>query len=336
MLMTRFLLTLLLLPLLTHAQQPKMPLQLKKTYPSQYQVKKIRVRKGILTIVPAKTKWLSIGGNYTFSAAASSVNTRPSLQNQYAQGESSNGSLVWLGPETNEVFSYGPSLPNGIIPYNNNIFRRGSTIAQSLSFRATIRNEYWKPLWAFSLKAGNTTENTVIPDNRNTTHSIAMSAERRLESFLIAGSYSAFSSRFSNDNSNGFLNRVYQNALQTPISFNNAQSPTLITGGQRAYSNQADNPWFLLKDNGHFADRSQQTGNVSLQKDQGNIIFGVISTLDAVHDNSNQSLKPGTAFFPTGLAYTRTQQDDHFSSDAYLAYKHCYISGRFTSKARLN
>ena len=335
MLMARFLLTLLLLPLLTNAQQPKIPLQLKEPYPSQYQVKKIKERKGILTIVPAKTKWLSIGGNYSFSAAARSVNTMPSLQNQYVQGESFNGSLVYLGPETNEVFSYGPSL-HGATPYDNNIFRRGSTIDQSLSFRATIKNEYGKPLWAFSLKAGNTTENTVIPDNRNTTHNISMSAARHLESFSIAGSYSSFSSRFSNDNSNGFLNRVYQNSLQTPISFNNAQSPTLTTGGQRAYSNQADNPWFLLKDNGHFADRSQQTGNLSLQKDQGNITFGVISTLDAVHDNSNQSLKPGTAFFPAGMIYTRKQNDDHFSSDAYLAYKHTYDAGHLTSTARLN
>ncbi len=232
--------------------------------------------------------------------------------------------------------SGGTRYPYGATPFDNNIFRTGNNIDQSLSFRATIKNDQWQRLWAFSLKATTITENTVIPDNRNTTHNVSMSAERRLESFSIAGSYSSFSSRFSNDNSNGFLNRVYQNALQTPLSFNNAQSPTLTTGGQRAYSNQADNPWFLLKDNGHFADRAQQTGNLSLQKDKGNITFGAISTLDAVHDNSNQSLKPGTAFFPEGLIYTRTQKDEHFTSDAYLAYKHRYSAGRFASTARLN
>ncbi len=163
-----------------------------------------------------------------------------------------------------------------------------------------------------------------------------MSAQRYLNKFSIAGSYSSFSSHFSNDNSNGFLNRVYQNALLTPVSFNNAQSATLSTGGQRTYSNQADNPWFLLKDNGHFADRTQQTGNLSLQKYQGNVTFGVLTTLDAVHDNSNQSLKPGTAFFPAGINYTRTQNDAHYSSNAYLAYMTMYNGSAFSSTARLN
>lgn len=362
--MCKFLPLLLFTPLLTHAQQPVKPvispdymalisndtaagkklparnsakvcLQLKEAYPNQYQIKTIRERKGSLTIIPIRTKGLNIGGNYTISAAARSVNRLPSLQNEYVQGESTNGSLAWLGPETNEVFSYGPSL-HGATPYDNNIFRRGNTVDQSISLRATIKKEYWPPIWAFSLKAGSSTESTVIPENHNTSHRISLSVERYLHQHSIAGSYTGFSSRFSNDNSNGFLNRVYQNALQTPVSFSNAQSPTLITGGQRAYSNRFDNPWFLLKDNGHVADRSQQTGSLSLQKKQGNLTFGVINTLDAVHDNSNLSLKPGTASFPAGLLYTRTQNDDHFSSNAWLAYKYRYGSGNFSSTARLN
>lgn len=315
--MRKFLCVLLFTPLFMEAQQ----LRIKQPYLSQSNIKKIRERNGKLTIVPARTKWLSIGGNYTFSAAAISANTLPSLQQQYGQG-----------PDTNGIFSYGPPIKG--VPYNNSIFRTGSRISQSLTLQASIRHSSWDPLWAFSLKAGSSNDATIIQDNRNTSHNISLSATRYLKQFSIGASYSYFSSRFSNDNSNGFLNRVYQNALLTPSSFSNAQSTTLPTGGQRAYSNQADNPWFLLKDNGHFADRVQQTGSLVLEQKLRDVTFGVITALDAVNDNSNQSLKASTVSFPTGLLYTRKQTDDHFSSNAYMTYK-VYSDGNSFS-ARLN
>ena len=273
--MCKLIFGLLFTPLMIQAQQPVKPLVLNAPYPSQYQVKTIRERKGRLTILPAKTKWLTIGGNYTSSAAASSVTATP---------------------------------------YNNSIFRTGHTTGQALSLQASIKTGNWQPLWVFSLQAATNSETLAIPDNLNTSHTISMSAEKYLEKFSIAGSYSYFSSRFSNDNSNGFLNRVYQNALQTP----------------------ADNAWFLLENNGHFADRVQQTGNLSIQKKQGSLTYGVINTLDVIEDNSNQSLKPGTEFFPAGLIYTRKQNADHYSSNAWLAYWLNYGGSAFSSTARLN
>src|SRR3984957_3656330 len=266
---------LLFAPLLIQAQQPVKQLVLKKPYTSSSRIKTIRERKGSLTIIPAKTRWLTIGGNYTSSAGASSVTAAP---------------------------------------YNNSIFRTAHQTGQSLSVLANIKDDTWKPLWTFSLKATTNTETTVIPDNLNTSQSLSLTAERHLEKFSIAGSYSYFSSRFSNDNSNGFLNRVYQNALLTP----------------------AGNPWFPLKDNAHLANRVQQTGNLSLQKKQGSLDFGVNTTLDAIGDTSNESLQPGTAFFPKGLIYTRQQKDDHYASNAWLAYRTNYGGHAFFSTARLN
>ena len=276
--MRYFLSVLLFTPLLLRAQQQ---LQLNKPYHSPYQIKTIRERNGRLTLLPAKTKWLNIGGNYTLSTAANLVNTLPPLQE-----------------------------------HDNNMFRTGHTINQSLSVRATIISDSWNPLWVFSLKAGSNAENSVIPDNRNTTHNLSMSVQRNLDKFSIAGSYAYFSSHFSNDNSNGFLNRVYENALLTP-------SPT-------------DDPWSLLKNNGHFADRQQQTGNLSLQKNQGHFNIGIATTIDAINDKSNQSLKTGTAFLPAGLLYTRSQNDDHYSSNAFLAYNFRSYDDAFLSTARLN
>jgi len=276
---------LLFTPLLMQAQQPARTIILKNPYPDQYRIRAIREKKGRLIIIPAKTKWLTMGGNYTFSAAAGSANTAP---------------------------SDGPLLQTPA-PDNNSIFRTGHLIGQSLSLQANIIRSNWQRLWTFSLKAATNAETLIIPDNLNTSHSISMSAERYLDKFSIAGSYSCFSSHFSYDNSNGFLNRAYQNALY-----------------------QTDNPWFPLKDNGHFADRMQQTGNLSLQKKQGYLTLGVITTLDAIGDNSNLSLKPGTAFFPAGLIYTRRQNDDHYSSNAWLAYNFPYHHNAFSSTAKIN
>lgn len=313
--MRKFLCVLLFTPLFVEAQQ----LRIKQPYLSQSNIKKIRERNGKLIIVPATTKWLSIGGNYTFSAAARSANTLPSLQQQYGQG-----------PDTNGIFSYGPPIKG--VPYNNSIFRTGRQISQSLALQASIRHSLWDQLWTFSLKAGSITDATIIQDNRNTSHNISLSATRYLKQLSIGGNYSYFSSRFSNDNSNGFLNRVYQNSLLTPSSFSNAQN--FATGGQRAYSSQADNPLFLLKDNGHFSDRVQQTGSLVLEQKLRDISFGVVTALDAVNDNCNQSLKASTVSFPTGLLYTRKQTDDHFSSNAYMSYK--FYSDDISFSTRLN
>src|ERR1700727_2091019 len=98
----RSLLSLLLfIPLLLQAQQP-VDLIIKKPYTSQNRIKTIRERKGKLTIIPAKTKWLTIGGNYTSSAAASSVTAAP---------------------------------------YPNSIFRTGLMTSQSISLLANIKDD---------------------------------------------------------------------------------------------------------------------------------------------------------------------------------------------------
>lgn len=371
--MRKGLLFLLLAPLLIQAQEPVKPIvsadylslihsdslpgkkdkapdsaalhfRISRPYADQLPIRMIRTKKDVIDILPAKTTWLTIGGNYTVSAAAQSVNATPALQNQFVQGESSNGSLIWEGPATNELFSYGPDIRSLIAPFNsgltnphnNDIFRTGSMLSHSISLLADIRRNAWgQPLWSLSLKAGNATENAVLPYNRNTSGQLAISLAKHWKGFSISAGYHHFSSRFSNDNSNGFLNRVYQDALLTPISFNNAQDPVLSNGLQRSYSNQADNPWFLLKDNGHFLDRRLQTGSLLLEKKGSDFTLGAATSLDAVDENGNQSLKPGTAFFPSGLAFTRKQNYRHLSSNAFATYN-LHVGYPFNSTARLN
>lgn len=259
----------------------KVLLRIGAPYPSSIRVRSVKERNGQLLILPVEKKWLSIGGNYTFSTGVRSVTA---------------------------------------IPYDNSIFRTGAVTSHSLSLQAAIRKLYWERRWILSLKAGSSGENTVLAANHNSSRNISASAERLLKKYSFSGGYSYYASHFSNDNSNGFLNRVYQRTLQDPISFNNTQS-------------------FLLNNNGHFADRRQQSGNLSLKKKQGDLNFGVSAAFDAIDDNSDQSVKPGTAgtaFFSYGLIYTRDQTDRHYTSNAWISYKFRQGSGGYSSFARLN
>ena len=263
------------LPGKTGKDPSRPPLQIKQPYPTQIQIKTIKERRGNLTIIPVKTNWLTLTGNYTVTAALTSINTTP---------------------------------------YNNDLFRVGHLVTHSLSIKTNIKRSYYEPRWALSLKAATNAGTMVLPENRNTFHSLATQVERYWKTFSATGSYSYFTSRFSNDNSNGFLNRVYQDALQ---------------------GNHPDNSLFLLKNNGHYANRTQQTANLSLQEKHADWNAGLTTTLDAVADNSNLSIKPGTAFYPTGIPFTRSQNDDHYSSNAWVEYR-TTSGNNLTSTARLN
>jgi len=317
-------------------------------------VKKVRFGNSSVTIVPVRKKTLTLGGNYTFGAALSAINAMPALQNNYVQGRSLNGALAWQGAETGDILSYGPALNmleydgtaypydvNGRLVsrgsgngkaatgYNNNILRTGGRVSHSFSLLGSIKHDYWQPDWSFALKGFIANEATVVKENNNSNRDFSASVEKQLKPFALSASYHYFTSSFSNDNSNGFLNRVYQNSLLTPVSFNNAQN-TL------AYSSNADNPLVQLHNNGHTLKRIQQTGNIGLQFKPRNLIANIMYAADAVDQNSDQSLKAGSAFFPGGLLYTRVQADRNQVFSAFGNYFIRYGSYKFRSDIKFN
>ena len=84
-------------------------LTLSKSY-NGYNIKKIVVRHGHLKIQPAVHRMLFLSGSFNSTVEMKTINRLPTLQDQYVQGRSLNGDLVWNGPETNELFSYGPAV----------------------------------------------------------------------------------------------------------------------------------------------------------------------------------------------------------------------------------
>lgn len=385
--MTKYLLFLLLIPQLLLAQEPVKSVisedylllikqdslnkafekrdsikswQLKQAYLFHLPVERIKFSNGKLAIKPLSKKYIDFGGTFTSAIAIKSINAIPALQNQYAQGQGVGGVPTWLGPETGEVFSYGPlvgsleydgqpyaydvngrlvanGMGNGISAnaYGNGIFRNGFLNNQLLNIRISQGPNYGSNRWNIALKAGTGREGTVIRDHANSSDNVAVNFESVMNKLSVTGGYSAFRSRFDNENRGGFLNRVYQNSLLTPITFDNLQGNMLSPGIQRSYGFNTDNPYFLLNDNGHFSKSTQHTGNLSAKLIINNLTLGANSTLETNGSRSDESLKGSTAFFNNGLQLTREKNDRRFLLDGYANIDIPYSGWRYRSTAKI-
>lgn len=302
-------------------------------------VRKVVVRKDGIYLKPAYPKRLMISGGFSSTATIKQANRMPALQSDYVQGRSQGGALQWRGPETNEPFSYGPAVRdlefdnsnyaydvNGRLVtagagsgrkanvYDNNIVRTGSFFEQSLNAKGRYLVDGARVLTAI-VRLGQSTENMVISNNRNTTHHFSTSLEAYAKRLIFTGTYTSIRDKFSNSNRYGFLNRAYQQSLLTPLSFDNGQG-SLLGMGQRSYSMVGDNPWFLLKDNGNSFGQLHQTGSLGVEKKFGDLKFKMQHSIESFRQNSNESYKTGTAGFPGGLAIARKKNDANYLLNA--------------------
>jgi hypothetical protein len=326
----------------------------KTTYDGRSPVAKIKFNHNTLAIKPAKRKTLFIGTTFTSSIEMRTANKRPALQNEYVQGRSQSGQLVWRGPETNEQFSYGPAIRtlefdhsnypydvNGklvsagtgsgqqAIAYNNDILRTGSLLLQSLHIQAKYRiNEV--PRAIMVLKIGDKQENLLLKNNRNNNRNLSASIELPLRPAVIKIGYTSLRDRYTHSNRNGFLNRIYQQSLLTPVSFENAQG-TKIGTAQRSHSAYADNPYFLLDTDENSFRLSHQTGSLSIEKKIGRVKVKVQQSIEDVQQNSNETYQPGTAYFPTGIAVKREKNDRNYLLKANLGTDISYGGGDLRS-----
>ena len=333
------------------------PLFIKRAY-NGFQVGSIRVRHGVLRIEPYTSKSLMLGGEFDTRVEIKRINQTPALQSQYVQGRSQNGALVWRGPETGEPFSYGPAVPsleydgsnyaydeNGkLVPagtgngqaanrYNNNIFRTGTLLSQSLRLLGQYRTGGNK-IWNGTVKLGQSTENTFIRNNKNASRNASASLEAKIKNISITGAYTFLRDEFTNPNRNGFLNRVYQNALLTPVNFDNAQNA--VAAGQQAYSHSADNPIYGLTDNGNRFLQTHQTGSLMLERRFKPFRYKITQSIEHLHQFNREGYKPGSAFFPAGIAIDRTRKDVNYLLGANVSCDVPFNNYQFTGAFMAN
>lgn len=207
--------------------------------------------------------------NQEFSVAAPI--RLPAYQKSYAQGRSQNGQLAYQSPETNEIFSWGPSVKN--LTYSNTVsefYPQGNIVNQS-SVNTTPLTLY-NPNHFFQNKIDNKISlmtqiesrnhnvltlnlayargNIVIPDSKNYEVNTSLkylrniSVDSKIEMFL---KYSTFYNNLSNANF-GVNKIVFANAV-TPIHFDNQFNASLSSGLQRSFSNAENNPYYLINQN---------------------------------------------------------------------------------------
>lgn len=142
-------------------------------------VKKITVKNdNTVNLKYVGNDYISITGSASASVERQHVNRIPATQNQFVQGRSSGNGLSWNGPETGELFSYGPAIAtlehdgisntndvNGNLvssgtgngmkakAYDNSSFRTATVISNALTMNAKYHKDY-KHVIGLSIKAG--------------------------------------------------------------------------------------------------------------------------------------------------------------------------------------
>ncbi|WP_431244778.1 carboxypeptidase-like regulatory domain-containing protein [Flavobacterium sp. P21] len=195
----------------------------------------------------------------------------PKYQNEYAQGRSQNGTLIYQAPQTNEIFSWGPNVstlqysqnaseyyPQGDIEnrssagasqlelYNPNHFFQNA-IESKTALNAQIIGPKQNMLHIrFAYKTGN----IAIPDTRNNEITTSLKYFRKvsdkstIETLLT---YNDFTNNLSNSNF-GINKIIFANAV-TPIHFDTGLASVLSNGQQRSFSAFENNPYYLLENN---------------------------------------------------------------------------------------
>ncbi|HLG39885.1 MAG TPA: hypothetical protein VI461_09465 [Chitinophagaceae bacterium] len=311
-------------------------LALQKFFSPGIPIKKIQVTASSIRVHHNAARYLKIGGDISSVVEFRAANRQPALQTEYVQGRSQNGVVTWRGPETDEWFSFGLTVHsqefdgsnypydingkltatgagNGVPAksYNNSILRTSVYNSQSLSLRATLYERNVRS-WTFNFQGGKSNEQIFIKNNKNSSGIFSVSGGKIIRGMEITGNYSFLQNKFSNSNRNGFLNTVYQYSLLTPVSFSNSQSTTFANGDERRFSSVADNPLFLLENNGNHFTQTQQSGRITVEKNNSEIRFKIIQSLEGFRENSGEGFKTGAVNFPNGFYTERNKKDRNY------------------------
>lgn len=322
------------------------------------QIKSLTAGKdSFLSINYASSPVLNFSGTYSAGVEWKLHNRIPELQSGYVQGRSLNGLPAWQGPETNEVFSYGPDIQtlefdgspypydnNGKLvakgngnghpatAYNNALLRMASGFLQQLNIKGEIVNESKK--WAFGLSLAQGSEQTLIKSNNASTSSAGISIQRYLGHFTLSGNYHYSKSHLTNSNWNGFLNQTYQQALLTPVSFSNAQG-TRLGSGQRSYSNLANNPEYLLEGNDNGYNYQQQTAGFTARYFLNNWQVELAPSLLTTSQQDNATYKAGSVLWPDGMFTHRNKSTQNFTHQTLVQIPINYSSYKWRQQIQL-
>lgn len=282
---------------------------------------------------------LFINGIFTSSFDVKSRNSIPQMQNRFVQGRSENGALVWKGPETDEMFSFGSEistlgfdhqpyefdqngrlihLSNGVSPakaYDNDLFKTTVGFNNQLKINAFIKKEYLE-MFRLSLDLGQQKDQMYFTDQFNLINSLKTKLNANFSGFALGFAFNYEENKATNANRIGFFNRVYQNSLLTPVSFSNSQKLLLSNGLQRSYSRFADNPLFLFdQENKYNFLSNRRQFSINAAKTFGNFKLNINQSYESDTFRNFDQYKPSTYGFENGLWNERVQNNSLYNSN---------------------
>ncbi len=308
-------------------------------------VRKLKLKQDSLYKIKSQPKkYLVFNGSFSTSVDIKNRNRIPKIQNRFIQGRSENGLLIWKGPDTNEMFSFGPDistlgftgqayeydvngqlvdLSEGVSPakaYNNNIFKTTVGYSNQLNVNAIIKSGYQDDA-RLSFNLGQRKDQMYFIDQFDVTNSFKTKFSTKILDFNINAGFNYEENKATNTNRIGLFNRAYQNSLLTPISFSNQQNAYLSNGLQRSYSLYADNPEFLFdqKNKYNYYENVRQF-SFDLSRHWDGFKLNISQAYDNQDIMNRDVYKPSTSVFINGLYNKRDQKNEFYNSNIVLSY----------------
>ncbi|GGD15444.1 carboxypeptidase-like regulatory domain-containing protein [Hyunsoonleella pacifica] len=268
----------------------------------------------------------------------------PALQTRYSQGLSNNGAFVFQGPETGNVFSYGPQLNvlefdgnnysfdingklvgigdgNGVPAntYENTIFNTSIKSTHNAFFNISTDVE------SFKFDVTNTSQKDLYDVERSTSNNVLFNYEKRANGKKVSWNvFVKFGNQDNNQpNINGFQNNLLLNTWVTPPSFENTQGDKLLDDSQRSFSpSQFNNPEWLLKHNRN----SEKNTHFITSLNNTLYVSEAISILTKVNYSNFKNaqhfgLVKNTNGFENGYLSDRTVDKNNFNASVDFNFK---------------
>lgn len=309
-------------------------------------IRKLKLKQDSLYKIKSQPKkYLVFNGSFSTSVDIKNRNRIPKTHNRYVQGRSENGLLIWKGPDTNEMFSFGPhistlgftgqayeydvngqlvDLAEAVSPgkaYNNNIFKTTVGYSNQLNVNAIIKSGGYQEDARLSFNLGQRKDQMYFIDQFDVTNSFKTKFSTKILDFNINAGFNYEENKATNTNRIGLFNRAYQNSLLTPISFSNQQNAYLSNGLQRSYSLYADNPEFLFdqKNKYNYYENIRQF-NFDLSRHWDGFKLNISQAYDNQDIMHRDIYKPSTSGFINGLYNKRDQKNEFYNSNIVLSY----------------
>ena len=271
----------------------------------------------------------------------------PVTQKRFAQGRPVDGDLVYRGPETGEVFSYGPALNtleydgtdyrydvNGmpvsqtqgsdksVTPYANSIFNTGFNTS------TTVKLAAFYDVYQLDIDFANGNQKDLFDQDKQVYNRLNIGFQNNNNPIKYTLQASLSSSTTGNANINALHNQIYYSTLITPPSFSNAQGNRFDDSMQRSFSpGNYNNPYWLLQNNqNQIKQRAFNVqGNVSYVGNQFNLRLK--AHYDSAREKQGVGLPPGTAGFAEGYSSFKSFDSQNLNTEAKASWTELYITG---------